>query len=595
MVLKDIKNTENQTENPVKMFSEEKISGKMTAILILVLVSFIMLTVCLVTLQKNSEKQRRKENTLVSDTSVPVLHDESKVTEISEYVLSTSKIDQREYEQIIEAEDAVRPENIIAAADRPGFSGAGYITGFSAGGNEKIDFVFDIPTDQHYDISICFASDSTARNEILADGKNLFDFSCTENMIGQFVIKNYYGVFFKKGKLTLSFHSIDGAVDIDYIKISNNKSIYSAGTDVSSELNAPASPNTQKLMKYLTENFGKNIITGQYVSGKDNIEIKKINEFTSQYPVVRFGDMGVYSTNPDSKYDKKTDDDIEAAVEWAQNGGIVGYMWHWKAPMNQPDVYSEKTDFDLSLAYTDVDVALMSFEDIQKQYEEGFINAECLYILKDIDYIASQLKRLQEKDIPVLWRPLHEAGGDWFWWGEAGPDTYKWLWTTLFRRLTGYHKLDNLIWVWSAQGKDFYAGNHLCDIVAVDLYDENKDNSKYYKQYQWLYSLTGGQKLIALSECGKLPDIELTFRDRAVWSFFGLWYGEYLLDKDGNLSEKYNSEEELKKMYNSNRTITLEKYIKSNDSDISEKITESQETTVANINTEDGISTTVLP
>ena len=54
--------------------------------------------------------------------------------------------------------------------------------------------------------------------------------------------------------------------------------------------------------------------------------------------------------------------------------------------------------------------------------------------------------------------------------------------------------------------------------------------------------------------------MELTFRDRAVWSFFGLWYGDYILDKNGNLSEKYNTRESFLKMYNSNRTITLEKY-----------------------------------
>jgi hypothetical protein len=32
------------------------------------------------------------------------------------------------------------------------------------------------------------------------------------------------------------------------------------------------------------------------------------------------------------------------------------------------------------------------------------------------------------------------------------------------------------------------------------------------------------------------------------------------LDKNGELSEKYNSRESLLKMYNSNRTITLDKY-----------------------------------
>ena len=103
-------------------------------------------------------------------------------------------------------------------------------------------------------------------------------------------------------------------------------------------------------------------------------------------------------------------------------------------------------------------------------------------------------------------------------------------------------------------------GNAAFDIASVDLYSDNTDNTSYYKQYQWIYSLTGGQKLIALSECGTLPDMELTFRDSAVWSFFGLWYGDYILDKNGDLSEKYNTREDLIRMYNSNRTITLDKY-----------------------------------
>ena len=38
----------------------------------------------------------------------------------------------------------------------------------------------------------------------------------------------------------------------------------------------------------------------------------------------------------------------------------------------------------------------------------------------EIDKIRSklvELKKLQASKIPVLWRPLHEAGGKWFWWG----------------------------------------------------------------------------------------------------------------------------------------------------------------------------------
>ncbi len=44
--------------------------------------------------------------------------------------------------------------------------------------------------------------------------------------------------------------------------------------------------------------------------------------------------------------------------------------------------------------------------------------AEYNATIRDIDAIAVQLKRLQNEKIPIIWRPLHEAGGKWFWWGS---------------------------------------------------------------------------------------------------------------------------------------------------------------------------------
>ncbi len=49
-------------------------------------------------------------------------------------------------------------------------------------------------------------------------------------------------------------------------------------------------------------------------------------------------------------------------------------------------------------------------------------------------------------------------------------------------------------------------------------------------------------------------------RDNSLWSFFGLWFGEYLTDSKGNLSEIYTSKDELIKMYNAENAITLENY-----------------------------------
>lgn len=55
--------------------------------------------------------------------------------------------------------------------------------------------------------------------------------------------------------------------------------------------------------------------------------------------------------------------------------------------------------------------------------------------------------------------------------------------------------------------------------------------------------MTGG-KLLALSECSTVPDMNAMFRDNAVWSFFGLWYAPYLGEYTSNdaLLSVYHSE-----------------------------------------------------
>ena len=562
---------EKKTDGKLKtIFSsvsaEEKVSGKMIALFAAMLGSFLLIAVCVLNLvhsfsetRKNSQLENAPDVTASETVSPDSTEEAAKVT-VTEYVIDASGISQHAYEELIEAEDADGSWSLTEADYRPGYSGSGYLTDFSLQQGNSLSFEFDIPAAQHYDISICFASDEVVRNEVLLNGENLFDFECTQDTTGRFVIKTYYGVFFEAGKITLNVHEIEAGFDLDYIKICNNQSIYSAGTDISPTLiNPHASDEAKELMKYLADNFGERMLTGQYVSDSKNVEINSIYENTSNYPAIRFGDMKNYSINS-SEGVSDEDDDVSAALEWAEQGGIVGYIWHWRAPLYENEFYSEKTDFDLSLAMTDTDIALLSIDEIERLHQEGIINAETVLIIHDIDNVSKQLGRLRDAGVPVLWRPLHEASGDWFWWGDSGPECYKWLWNLLYRRQTEYHKLDNLIWIWSAMGTDYYVGNSAFDIASVDLYSDNTDNTSYYMQYQWLYSLTGGQKLIALSECGILPDMELTFRDRAVWSFFGLWYGDYILDKNGMLSEKYNSRETLIKMYNSDRTITLEKY-----------------------------------
>lgn len=89
---------------------------------------------------------------------------------------------------------------------------------------------------------------------------------------------------------------------------------------------------------------------------------------------------------------------------------------------------------------------------------------------EDLKNAAAYLKLLRDADIPVLWRPFHEAAGGWFWWGKDAA-SFKSLWIAMFN----YFKtegLDNLIWVWTTEGNDsdWYPGDQYVDIVGRDIY-----------------------------------------------------------------------------------------------------------------------------
>lgn len=205
----------------------------------------------------------------------------------------------------------------------------------------------------------------------------------------------------------------------------------------------------------------------------------------------------------------------------------------------------------------------MTQEEIRGLYGEGKISKECYGMILDIDNMAGQLMSLKDKGIPVLWRPLHEASGDWFWWGADGAENYCWLWKLMYTRMTEYFELDNLIWIWNGQSKEYIVPSDTFDIASVDIYiSPDKEYGSQYEYFASLQELLGKDKLIALSECSSVPDIDSVFRDNSVWSFFGLWYGEYLSDDKQNISEKYMTKEYLIKNYNSAGTMTLDQYQK---------------------------------
>ncbi len=182
-------------------------------------------------------------------------------------------------------------------------------------------------------------------------------------------------------------------------------------------------------------------------------------------------------------------------------------------------------------------------------------------INKDIKKLAGYLKRIQEANIPVLWRPLHEAAGDysngaWFWWGNDSVQATKGLWKYLRNKLENEYGINNLIWVWNVQTTDggnlasvekcreAYPGDDLVDIIGADLYLEGEnlygldptlefdpEATNQTRQFDLVNNTAKFKKMVVLAECGNLLMPDVAKKYNALWGYFMQWYDM----KDGEM------------------------------------------------------------
>ena len=275
-----------------------------------------------------------------------------------------------------------------------------------------------------------------------------------------------------------------------------------------------ATLSTKRLFAYLVDQYGRKVISGQ----QDDVDY--VLEKTGKEPAIGAFDLIDYSPSR-VQFGTKPVRSSEDCIKWAKKGegrGIISLCWHWNAPtdlINQsPDklwwsgFYTKATTFDLSAALAD------------KQGERYQL------LLRDIDAIATQLKKFQDVDVPVLWRPLHEAPGGWFWWGAKGAGPFKELWQILYDRLTNYHQLHNLIWVYTGTdtvNADWYPGDQYVDVVGLDIYaDPTASLTNNWTSTQARFN---GKKLVTLSETGNLPKPDTIRGLNTWWSWFAVWTG----------------------------------------------------------------------
>lgn len=480
-----------------------------------------------------------------SDTSAA---DVPAITTMPEKTVTGQETKFAEFSQMQEAEAQTLPEGLTAGKTREGFSGEGYVTGIDP--QHSLSFSFDLPESQYYNISLTVASDEESLCRVTANGITVGEFKAAAS--SGFTIVTFSNIMLEKGKTELAVSTESGKIELDCISVVSSTEIRDLDLTLSqySLSNKNADYNAKALYEYICEGSGKRVLTGQHDTAGTVSETMKIYELTGRRPAIRFGDL-----MPVTQEMTASSSELENARTWAKEGGIVSYMWHWADPIGGEKYYADETDFDLSKAVTAEDIALLPIEEIEKLCTEKKISSECLAIVKDIDTVSKELAGLRDAGIAVIWRPLHEASNGYFWWGHDA-ESYKWLWKLLYERQTGYHKLSNLIWVWSAQNSGWYVGDGMCDIISADIYD--KGNLSGHAERLVFLKKISAAKPIVMSECGTTPSIQQLADEKALWGFIGQWGGSFLMNTDASINEEYNKPEDLISFYSNDLTITRE-------------------------------------
>ena len=226
------------------------------------------------------------------------------------------------------------------------------------------------------------------------------------------------------------------------------------------------------------------LVSGQFCGWSGNADLDgaaKIHRATGQWPAMIGLDyctwvkgdaaIGVHQPN-------------QLAIAWWRDGGLVNFSWHAPNPANPAGG---------GLRDKGVKLADLLVEN----------TATHARWMQSLDQIAAGLQELQKAGVVVIWRPLHEMNGGWFWWGAQEPADYIKVWRHMFDYFTLEKQLHNLIWAYASnQGPRrtdaYYPGDAYADLVGLDAYTDHID-PEHLKGYPEISAL---DKPCGLTEFG---------------------------------------------------------------------------------------------
>lgn len=322
------------------------------------------------------------------------------------------------------------------------------------------------------------------------------------------------------------------------------------------ELTDPAAtPEAKKLFAFLQSQYGQKTMSGTMGAiAWDSGYYDAITAAAGKAPAVIGFDYIHLAASPANWIDYG---DITPVKDAWEAGNIVQIMWHWNVPrLNNP-----KAQLSTGISRFSPSNAM-----VPGNWEYDIMEA-------DIAKVAGYLKLIQDAGIPVIFRPFHEAAGDyapswgpWFWWGAEGVDVTKQLWDHLYDKLVNGYGIHNMIWCWTVQTcnagelasldqlQGAYVGNDKCDFVGVDIYSDD-DLFSDFDRFYLTRELVEGKKMVALSECGNLFNPEVAFEKGETWLYFMQWYET---ENNTYFIKSYSPAETWQQVVNSPYTLNRE-------------------------------------
>lgn len=192
---------------------------------------------------------------------------------------------------------------------------------------------------------------------------------------------------------------------------------------------------------------------------------------------------------------------LNELIQHGRAGNIVTLVWHPDNPTGGA--------FDQPISTDD----LRNLLDIRTQTGQNWQT--------QIDRAAAVLRQFQSAGVPVLFRPLHEQNGTFFWWGHDGSSgadlrarQAAWIaiWRNLVTQLSQNRRLDNLVFVFGANQMDYaqeaapltyYPGGNWADAVSIDVYNDDLNLAGDSRGIQHYTALIGTGKPFGLAEFGQ--------------------------------------------------------------------------------------------